>query len=338
MMNKLFSTVAATVALVAPAPAQQQTSINVDGKNYTVTEYPQGRFAPTHMVQLSGPDGTAMISVDKNNKITAIISPPGGQYNGVDYRPVINQVWDALQAQRSGNAANAAPAGGAPAGQQSSSDAQTDALRAQADALTQQALARAGQVTNPASSQPRTVKNLTADGAIVNDPNLGPVTVSDNGMKFEWTVADRFNRAPPAHFTVSFKGGEKEAGAGAKAGKLFKGLGTAVVNSENTHADAASSITTNTDVWQEVSQEGKTKRLVYESGGQRVGDGIIDRDPFANKAQGDMYSVLQDLDVAKDAIAKAQQAGQQISFDTTTDRFNRGYKALQDATKDFRPH
>lgn len=111
-MKKLLLTVVTTVAVVALAQAQQQTSVKVDGKNYIIMEFPQGRFAATHMVSLSGPAGTAMVSVDKNSKITAIISPPGGQLNGVDYTPIIKQVWTAYQAQRNGNATN--PASQAP--------------------------------------------------------------------------------------------------------------------------------------------------------------------------------------------------------------------------------
>jgi hypothetical protein len=51
-------------------------------------------------------------------------------------------------------------------------------------------------------------------------------------------------RAKPAEF----EGGEEEAGAGAKAGKVVKGFGTALGDSLNTRANAASSITSNTDV------------------------------------------------------------------------------------------
>ena len=103
-LQQVTTALLALVAMIAPAQAQQQTQIQVDGKNCTITEFPQGRFAATHMVSLSGPEGTAMISVDKNSKITAIISPPGGQLNGVDYTPIIKQVWAAYQAQRNGNA------------------------------------------------------------------------------------------------------------------------------------------------------------------------------------------------------------------------------------------
>jgi hypothetical protein len=100
----------ALVAIIAPAQAQQQTQVKVDGKNYTVTEFPHSRVAPTHMVSLSGPDGTAMVTVDNSGKITAIINPPGGWLNGVDYTPIINKLWTAYQTQKNGNATSS-PAG-----------------------------------------------------------------------------------------------------------------------------------------------------------------------------------------------------------------------------------
>jgi hypothetical protein len=119
MMKKLFSTIIATVAIVAPAHAQQQTSVKVDGKDYTVTEFP-GRSM--HMVQLSGPEGSAMVSV-QNDKISAYISPPGGG----GQQDLINKVWNAYQDQKKGNAVannNATPAGG------TNSDDPNAALRA----------------------------------------------------------------------------------------------------------------------------------------------------------------------------------------------------------------
>lgn len=137
MMKKVVSTVVATVAIIAAAQAQQQTQVQVDGKNYTITEFPQGRsrFAATHMVSLSGPGGTAMVSVDKNGKITAILSPPGGQLNGVDYTPIINQVWNAYQAQKNGAAAANSNAPGPPsAGTRSSAGLTVDGVISLIDA------------------------------------------------------------------------------------------------------------------------------------------------------------------------------------------------------------
>src|SRR5580658_6310824 len=104
MMKKLLLTFIATVAAVAAAQTQQQTSIKVDGKDYTITEFP-GRT--THLVQLSGPEGAAMVSV-QNGKITSYINPPGGG----GQQDLINKVWNAYQDRKNGNPAannNAAP-------------------------------------------------------------------------------------------------------------------------------------------------------------------------------------------------------------------------------------
>ncbi len=126
-MKKLFSAIVATVAIFAPAQAQQQTSIKVDGKDCIVTEYQGGRSG--HMVSLTGPDGTAMISVNNAGKIVAYISPPGGIYNGSDMKPLINQVWAAYLDQKNGNGASA---------QQPPADDPNAALRAQTAALAAQ--------------------------------------------------------------------------------------------------------------------------------------------------------------------------------------------------------
>jgi hypothetical protein len=326
-VSRVTTAFLALVAILAPVQAQTQTKVAVDGKDYTVTELP-GRTM--HMVQLSGPEGTAMIAINTQNQITMYLNPPGGGA----YKSLIDEVWGAYIKQKSGNAASA------PAGQSTPASDTNDpnaALRAQAAALAAATQQRAGEISTPANAKPHALEKLTADGAVVSDPKLGDVTISDNGMKFEWTV--KANGAPPAYYTVYFEGGEKEAGAGAKTGKLFKGLGTAIGNSENTHADAASSITTNTDVWRETEKTGKKETKVYESGGYRTGGYVAysGRDPIAQRAVDDLYNLLQDLNLAKDAIAKAQGEGQTISFDVASDRFQRGYKALQDATSAYAP-
>jgi hypothetical protein len=105
-MKKLLSTVVATVAVVAAAQAQQQTSVKVDGKDYTVTEF-AGRSM--HMVQLSGPEGSAMVSV-QDGKIKAYISPPGGG----GQQDLIDRVWNAYQGHKNGNAAANSNAAGPP--------------------------------------------------------------------------------------------------------------------------------------------------------------------------------------------------------------------------------
>ncbi len=174
----------ALAAMVAPARAQQETQIQLDGKNYAVTEFPQGRFAPTHMVSISGPEGQAMVSVDKKGKITAVLSPPGGQLNGVDYRPVINHVWEAYQAQKNGNATNS----GQPAPSNDTNDP-NGTLRAQAEALQQQALQRAALVTGQQSGQPA---KLIADfpaggGAVVHGTPYGDIVFNKDATEAHFT-------------------------------------------------------------------------------------------------------------------------------------------------------
>jgi hypothetical protein len=126
-MKKLLSTVVATVAAVAASQAQQQTSVKVDGKDYKVTEFP-GRSM--HMVQLSGSEGSAMLSV-QNGKITAYISPPGGG----GQLDLINRVWSAYQDHKSGNAvANSNVAGHPSAGTPSSAGLTVDGVISLIDA------------------------------------------------------------------------------------------------------------------------------------------------------------------------------------------------------------
>jgi len=99
----LFKLVAGVLlaATAMVAHAQTQSQIKVDGKDYTVTEF-AGRTS--HLAQLAGPEGTAMVSVDNSGKITAILSPPGGG----GQQDLITKVWAAYQNQKnSGNAANA---------------------------------------------------------------------------------------------------------------------------------------------------------------------------------------------------------------------------------------
>jgi hypothetical protein len=302
------------------AQSPTQTSIKLNDKDYTVTEF-NGRTS--HMVQLSGPEGQAMVSV-ANGKITAYLSPPGGG----PYKDLIDQLWAAYQAQKSGS----------PVGQQAASTTPADdpnaARRAQVDALIAQRQAGAGPLGGP---KELTIDHLTEDGAVVNDPKLGKVTVSDNGMKLTWTVAP--NGTMPAYYTAEFEGGDKEAGAGAKTGKAIKGFGTAVAGSMNTHANAASSMTTSTDVWRIREEEGKTTTLVYESGGVRTGGYIAStgRDPTGRMGQDTLFEISKVYALAKQEIVSAQKNGKTIAFDPATDRVQRGELALQKATQDYAP-
>lgn len=305
------------LALASFAAGQSQTSVKVNDKEYTVTEF-QGRSS--HMVQFSGPEGSAMVTVSKD-KITAYINPPGGGA----FKDLIDQVWTAYQAQKSGQAG----------GQQASAaDDPHAALRAKVDAMTAQAQERAtGSATG---SKEIAIDHLTDDGAVINSPKLGAVTVSDNGMKFTWTVAP--NGAKPARYTAEFEGGEKEAGAGKKALKFIKSGGTALADSMNTHANAASSITSNTDVWRIREVEGKIKTLVYESGGMRTGGYIAatGRDPIGRRGEDTLFEISKVYAMAKQAIDMAKKNGTQIAFDSATDRARRGEAALQKAVQDYK--
>jgi hypothetical protein len=320
---------AKTLALVLPlvaltkvpqASAQTQTTVKVDDGEYTVTAQMRGR-----MFLITTPDGrTAMIMPTASGY--NIVSPPNGIYNGVDYKPQIAKIWKAYQDQKTGTSTTPAPA---PSTEASPNDPNA-ARRAQVEIMIAQAQARVA----GSGAKEIAIDHLTDDGAVINDPKLGMVTVSENGMKFTWTVAP--NGAKPAYYTAEFEGGEKEAGAGAKTGKVIKGFGTALGDSLNTHANAASSITTNTDVWRVREEEGKIKTLVYESGGMRTGGYIAatGRDPIGRRGEDMLFEISRIYELAKQQIATAKQAGKAIAFDSSTDRVKRGESALQNATKD----
>lgn len=57
-----------------------------------------------HMVQLSGPEGMAMISVNNQNQIVMYASPQGG--GTASQKAMIDEVWKVYQAQKNGNPAN----------------------------------------------------------------------------------------------------------------------------------------------------------------------------------------------------------------------------------------
>jgi hypothetical protein len=96
-------------------------------------------------------------------------------------------------------------------------------------------------------------------------------------------------------------------------------------------------MTTNTDVWRIREEEGKTKTLVYESGGMRTGGYIAatGRDPLGRRGEDMLFEIGKIYELTKQQIASAKQAGKAIEFDPTTDRVKRGELALQSATKDY---
>lgn len=321
---------AATTAIIAPANAQiQQTAVKVDSKDYTVTEMRGGRTG--HMVQLAGPEGTAMVMVNNDNKITAYISPPGG--GGL--QDLINKVWTAYLGKKTATA----PADSTPAPTPADPNA---ALRAQAAAITAQVQGRGNGVTAQASDQ-RVVKSVNDASIVIFDPKLGTdVTITDNLMKVTWTVTPKVPQgmpvsAKPENFEAFFEGGDKPASAGSKTGKFLGSGAIATLDSENTRANAASSISVNPDkAWRVNEQEGKIKKNVYESGGMRVSayQASTGRDPGGMQGESILAAVKGDLELAKQTVEEAQKKGQATGFDLTTDRVQRGWTALQAATKD----
>jgi hypothetical protein len=107
-MKKLFSVAVLSVAVLAHVQAQEQSTLNLEGKSYTITDY-QSRSGK-RSVMISGSEGNAMVIV-QDNKIVAYISPPGGGA----YKALIDKVWNAYLSRKNGGAA-AHDNGGAAAG------------------------------------------------------------------------------------------------------------------------------------------------------------------------------------------------------------------------------
>jgi hypothetical protein len=347
--------VVATATIVAPAAnAQTQTTFKVDGASWTVTEYPTpalpskvAKLITSHTAMisgiLSGQQAMAMIRVsdlaNNKNEITAIISPPGGIVpdgtpQGKDYRPLIGQVWDAYLRQKNQAApANTASAGG-PA---DPNNAEAPKVQAVDIAAPVQNRGTGGTIA-PAAGGQREVKSLTNDSITVYDPTLKTdVTFTQSLMNATYTVTPKVPAgmpisARPESFHVYFEGGDEEAGAGKRALKAIKGTLTGAADSLNHRANAASSITTKTDVWRIKETVGHTTQSVYESGGTRVGGQTVEgRDPEASVALRILGAIKEDLDFAKAEILKAQQDGNAANFDLKSDRFVRGTQALTSA-------
>ena len=214
----------------SPCMAQTQTTVKVDGTEYTIISQMRGR-----MFQIITPDGrTAMIMPTASGY--NIVSPPNGIYEGIDYKPQIAKIWQAYQDQKGGTSMTTAPAA-SPDAERNDPNA---ARRAQVDALTARTQARLNAIQNRGDEKP-VFKAFTETGAIVTHPKFGDVKVIDNGMKYEWTVNPidprTGEKGVPSVYTVSFEGGENEAGAGAKTGKVLKGIGTGIANGINRSAN-----------------------------------------------------------------------------------------------------
>jgi len=325
---------AAATAIAGPAAHAQatQTSVKMGDKTVTITEYAGGRSG--HMVSLTGPDGTAMVSVNSKNEIVAYISPAGGiAPDGTDYKPLITQVWTAYLAQKR----STAPAGATPGSEPADPNA---ALATQTAAITSQTQARAGSAATPGPDGQRVVKNIANESITVYDPALkADVTFTENLMKAEWSVTPQVPAGLPTvaqtqYFTALFEGGDKPASAGAKTGKFLKGSLIGVGDAGNTRANATNTIGTDPDkMWRVNEKSGKVTQDVYESGGMRNGQfvGATGRDPMGNLGLSKLVAVKADLDFAKAAIVTAQQSGQATGFNLSADRFQRGTKALEDA-------
>jgi len=307
-----------TAATAVTAIAQvQQTSVTINNVQYTVTEMPAGR-SPAHMVQLAGPEGAAMVQVDRDNKITAYLSPPGGG----QYKAQIDALWAAYLAQKKGSAsATSTP---------SSEPDPNAALRAQAAALA------AGRSASSTAGQEPVVKGpAPGGGLIVHDPNLGgsggaDVTISPDGMKAEWVVIPGRNY-PPTKYTAEFEGGDKPASGGSRALKGTKGMLGATVTSYNPRADATVNMSSNPDNdWRVISQGSDGKRTT-ELGGWRQGEYVADtgRDPLKSVALQQLESVKQDVLAAQ--AYKDKDGNQPVVL--TSDRSQRGMTALDKITK-----
>jgi hypothetical protein len=317
---------AAATALVTVANAQiQQTTIKVDNKDVTVTEMRGGRSS--HMVQFAGSDGTAMIMVDNNNKITAYMSPPGGG----EYKPLIDKIWAAYLDQKNGSAS----ANSAPAAEPADPNA---ALRAQAAAVNARVQARMNGGVSSANSTERTVKGLAPDGGlIVHDPNLGgiggaDVTIFPDGMKATW-IMDPGHGAPPEKCIAEYEGGDQPASGGAKFSKAAKGLTTATLNSYNTRADAAVDVSKNPDNDWRIVAEGSNGKRTTELGGFRQGTYAANtgRDPVKDMAEKQLEAIKLDVRAAQEY----QGADGNPVVVLTSDRSQRGLTALDKITKAY---
>jgi hypothetical protein len=281
------------------------------------------------MVQLAGPQGAALISVDRNNKIISYLNPPGGG----EYKALIDKVWAAYLDQKAGSAsANSTPA---------NEPDPNAALRAQTAAIVAQAQARANDMSSSAISKERTVKGLAPDGGvIVHDPNLGgidgaDVTISPDGMKGTWIV-DPGRGYPPTKYTAEYEGGDQPASEGAKFSKAAKGFGTAVLQSENTRGDAMVNMSKNPDNDWRIVSEGSNGKRMTELGGYREGayKAYVGNDPLKDLAEKQLEAIKFDLQAAQDY--KGPDGNPTVVL--SSERSQRGLTALDKITKAYDVH
>lgn len=334
----LFSSFLPVVQVIA----QQQTDVNVEGKTYSVIEM---RGGSTHMVQLVSPEGqTTMISVNRNNEITAILNPPAGRLNGVDYAPLIKKVWAAYQAQKNGSSASTGQA----APTTPPADDPNAARRAQVDALAAQAQARAAGATSTGPGK-RTVEFNEAGEAIVTDPDIkAKVKISNEVLKGKGgsdvtagllinVTIDPGRGAPLENETWRYEGGLEPAKQGRKFGHGLRGLVEATANSENARADASVDVCGNPDNCFSIVAESGGNKTKNELGGSAQGKYVATygRDPKEQLEKKKAYFLWLDLTAAREEVAKSGGKAP-IQLDFTSERYQREQAALDKITKDFR--
>ena len=195
--------------------------------------------------------------------------------------------------------------------------------------------ARPSGITTPSTAQ-RTVKTFNGDGVLVYDPDLrADVTIAPDGMSGTWIL--EVNGYPPVKKTVEYEGGENPSSGAQKTGKLAKGVGTAILQGFNHHANAVVNVDNDPDKsWRIKSVGANGKAMEFESGGYRVGGSLAyDRDPVKLIGMKELHAFRLDLEAAKAAVQSAAKEGQTPKFSLASERSQRGWNALLQATKAY---
>jgi hypothetical protein len=331
-LQQVITASLALVAIVAPAQAQQ-ASVTVDGKKYSVNEMP-GRTQ--HMVQLSGPEGMAMIAVNNQGKITMYASPAGG--GTPDQKAIIDKVWNAYEAQKNGSAgaSNQPPANDA-------NDPNAALRQQQADAAAAMAAAAARLNGAGSRSSPGERKVELTDKVVVNDPDLnGKVTIATEdvrskggtasaGLQFT-IVVDPGRGYPPEIQTWRYEGGMEPVMEGKKLLHGVKGGLEAMGNSMNTHADAGVNVCGNLDnCFSVIAKSGghETKNEVGGAEASTYAANNSGRDPKYALETRTAHALSLDVAAARDAIAKAVADGKKApTLDFDSGRSKRELAAL----------
>jgi hypothetical protein len=191
-------------------------------------------------------------------------------------------------------------------------------------------------VTSAMTTAQRSVKAFTDEGVVVFDPDLrADVTIAPDGMRGSWII--QANGYPPSKVTAEYEGGEHPSSGAAKTGKLAKGFGTAIAQGLNHSANAVVNVDNNPDKsWRIKSQGANGKATEFESGGYRMGGSLAyGRDPVKLLGMKQLQAFKLDLEVAKAASESAAKDGQAPKFSLSSERSQRGWNALQEATKAY---